>query len=51
MQIDHIDPSDGDETDNLALACWNCNNHKRQATEAIDPETNELVSLFHPPGF
>jgi 5-methylcytosine-specific restriction endonuclease McrA len=48
MQVDHINPSGGDDLDNLALACWNCNNHKRQATEALDPETNQTVPLFHP---
>ncbi len=48
MQIDHIDPSGGDDIDNLALACWNCNNHKRQATEALDDNTNQVVPLFHP---
>jgi hypothetical protein len=48
MQIDHIDPEGGDSLQNLALACWNCNNHKRRATHAADPETAEIVRLFHP---
>jgi len=48
MQVDHIDPFDGDELENLALSCWNCNNHKRQATHAIDPDTAQQVKLFHP---
>lgn len=48
MQVDHIDPFGGDDMDNLALACWNCNNHKRQAIEALDPDTNQVVPLFHP---
>lgn len=48
MQVDHIDPSGGDTLDNLCLSCWNCNNHKRQATEAIDPDTGQLVPLFNP---
>lgn len=48
MQIDHIDPAGGDMSQNLALACWNCNNHKRQATHAVDPESGETVRLFHP---
>jgi len=48
MQVDHIDPLSGDDLDNLALACWNCNNHKRQATQAIDPESETEVRLFHP---
>lgn len=48
MQVDHIDPLGGDTLDNLALACWSCNNHKRQAITAIDPQTNQTVRLFHP---
>lgn len=48
MQVDHIDPSGGDTLDNLALACWSCNNYKRQAVTAVDPQTNQNVSLFHP---
>ena len=48
MQVDHIDPSGGDALNNLALACWNCNNHKRQAVQAIDPDTDELADLYHP---
>jgi len=48
MQVDHIHPGSGDGLDNLALSCWNCNNHKRQATDTLDPETNTTVSLFHP---
>lgn len=48
MQVDHIDPSGADDLDNLALACWNCNNHKRQATHTPDPQTQTMVPLFHP---
>lgn len=48
MQVDHIDPDGGDELENLCLACWNCNNHKRQATHDLDPETAEPVPLFNP---
>ena len=48
MQIDHIDPNGGDNLDNLCLACWNCNNHKRKAIDVIDPETGERVRLFNP---
>lgn len=48
MQIDHIIPSAGDDVENLALSCWNCNNHKRQAIKAVDPNTNQIVKLFHP---
>jgi hypothetical protein len=48
MQVDQIDPHGGDNLENLCLSCWNCNNHKRQAAVAPDPETNEDVPLFNP---
>ncbi len=48
MQVDHIDPTGGDGLENLCLACWNCNNHKRQATQVTDPETGQPVALFNP---
>jgi len=48
MQIDHIDPTGGDGLDNLCLACWNCNNHKRKAVEGIDPDSSEPTRLFNP---
>ncbi|MBI3920302.1 MAG: HNH endonuclease [Armatimonadetes bacterium] len=49
--VDHILPrSRGGETsfDNLALACTGCNSHKSIRTHATDPETGQLVHLFHP---
>ncbi|MCC7208889.1 MAG: HNH endonuclease [Anaerolineae bacterium] len=48
MQVDHIDPEAGDTLDNLCLACWSCNNYKRQATTAEDPETAAQVPLYNP---
>jgi hypothetical protein len=48
MQVDHIDPDGNDDLANLCLACWNCNNHKRQAVTARDPETNQPAPLFNP---
>jgi len=48
MQVDHIDPNGIDELDNLCLSCWNCNNSKRKATTAPDPENGQIVSLFNP---
>jgi len=36
------------EADNLALACHFCNYHKGPNIAALDPETGELVPLFHP---
>ena len=36
------------EADNLALACGYCNHHKGPNIAGLDPETGELVPLFHP---
>lgn len=49
--IDHIEPRSADgsnELDNLALTCPHCNAHKWTATESTDPETGQVVLLFHP---
>lgn len=48
MHIDHIFPQNGNELDNLCLACAACNMSKSDATSAVDPETQEIVSLFNP---
>ena len=32
----------------LALACHHCNLHKGPNLTAIDPESQQIVSLFHP---
>ena len=51
FEIDHIIPeSAGGLTtlDNLALACSNCNAHKSARTQATDPQSGEIVRLFHP---
>ena len=37
-----------DTSDNLALACIDCNLHKGTNLTGIDPETNEITQLFHP---
>jgi 5-methylcytosine-specific restriction endonuclease McrA len=37
-----------DRPSNLALACDRCNLHKGPNLTSIDPETGELVPLFHP---
>lgn len=34
--------------DNLALSCFGCNSYKHIKTQAIDPETEQEVPLFHP---
>lgn len=49
--IDHILPEAlGGQTtlDNLCLACWPCNLRKAKRIVAVDPETGEVVRLFHP---
>ena len=49
--IDHIIPeSQGGETilENLCLACFACNSIKGTQTTTIDPQTKQLVPLFHP---
>ena len=49
LQIDHIQPlakGGANTEDNLCLACELCNQYKWTQTEAIDPESEELVSLI-----
>lgn len=51
MEIEHIVPESlGGETieDNLWLSCSYCNDYKNDRVSAIDPLTNEVVSLFNP---
>ncbi len=51
FSIEHIIPrceGSGDETENLALSCQVCNNRKFTATNARDPLTGDIVSLFNP---
>ncbi|MDQ3330559.1 MAG: HNH endonuclease [Planctomycetota bacterium] len=38
----------GDETENLALACIDCNLHKGSNLTGIDPVTGEVTELFNP---
>lgn len=50
-QIDHViaENHGGPSTsDNLCIACFPCNNHKGTNIAGIDPETGEIVRLFHP---
>ncbi|MFN6400461.1 MAG: HNH endonuclease [Planctomycetota bacterium] len=37
-----------DSPDNLALACPDCNRHKGPNLTTLDPNTREIVLLFHP---
>ncbi|HEY2411998.1 MAG TPA: HNH endonuclease signature motif containing protein [Pirellulaceae bacterium] len=36
------------QSDNLALACFACNRYKGPNLAGIDPETGNMVALFHP---
>lgn len=50
-QVDHIiaEKHGGlTEADNLALACVLCNKHKGSDLASIDPQTGEIVPLYHP---
>lgn len=38
----------GDDLENLAWACHQCNSHKGTNLATFDPDTNEVVRLFHP---
>lgn len=37
-----------DDTDNLCLACDRCNLHKGPNLSSIDPDSGQIVELFHP---
>ena len=50
-EADHITAEQhGGETtpENLAFACWDCNRRKGPNLSSRDPETGEVVRLFHP---
>jgi hypothetical protein len=51
FHVDHIRPKrhgGGDEPENLALACPNCNWAKSSDLSAVDPATDAVVVLFNP---
>ena len=51
LHIEHIISrihGGGDDLDNLALACIDCNLHKGPNLTGIDPETRRVTELFHP---
>jgi hypothetical protein len=51
FEIEHIVPlSVGGETvfENLCFACPSCNRYKGDRQTAIDPESGDMVRLFHP---
>ena len=51
MVVDHVLPlaAGGVSTiENLCLACYRCNEFKGSRTESVDPESGQIVALFHP---
>lgn len=51
FQVDHIIARQhGGETvlENLAWSCLHCNKHKGPNIAGLDPQTGQLVPLFHP---
>ena len=51
FSVEHVTPrARGGETtsENLALSCQGCNNHKYDKIEARDPAHGEVVPLYHP---
>jgi hypothetical protein len=51
FHVEHVTPRKhrgGDDEANLALACDQCNLHKGPNLSGIDPETEDVVELFHP---
>lgn len=53
LSFDHIQPrAKGGLSilENLCQACRPCNEHKSDQTEAIDPLSNRIVTLFNPRG-
>jgi len=51
LQIEHVIPRKhrgSDDTDNLALACAECNLHKGSDLTGIDPDSGQVTQLFNP---
>lgn len=51
FSVEHIIPKSKrgkTQSDNLALACQGCNNHKYNKIEGRDPITGKTTSLYHP---
>lgn len=46
--IDHIRPNQGDDPENLALACFHCNRRKSDKTEVFIESTGQNIPLFNP---
>lgn len=51
LEFEHVIPKakgGSDDEDNIWLACRSCNLYKADITEAVDPDTQQLVGLFNP---
>jgi hypothetical protein len=51
FEVEHIAPVTAGGTDapaNLALSCRSCNLHKAAQRNGTDPESQQIVRLFHP---
>lgn len=51
FSIEHIIPrahGGSSTSDNVALSCQGCNNHKYDKIEARDPMSGEVVGIYHP---
>jgi 5-methylcytosine-specific restriction endonuclease McrA len=51
LHVEHVRPKKhggGDELENLALACIDCNLHKGSNLTGIDPESDAITVLFNP---
>ena len=51
FHVDHIQPTSrggDDDYENLALMCASCNLSKSDRETLTDPETGDLVPIFHP---
>lgn len=51
FQVDHViarKHGGGDEPENLALSCFNCNSFKGPNVAGVDPETGQVAPLSHP---
>jgi hypothetical protein len=51
FSVEHVVPRSkggATESENLALSCQGCNNHKYTKTQALDAIGGNVVPLFHP---
>ena len=51
VHVEHVVPQSRgghSQLDNLLWACPNCNLHKANHVEALNPDTGKQVPLFHP---